>query len=71
MDSIFKEYPSSMTVSTEATVLSCIIYAKEERGVAVIYTPNMFIQTKYENENEMVFINIIGVLVDLLLMIDP
>ena len=38
---------------------------------SVIDIPNTFIQTQVENENEMTVINIRGVLVDLLLEIDP
>ena len=46
---ISKEYSSSPTVSTKAVLLSCIIYAEEKRDVAVIDTPNAFIQTRDEN----------------------
>ena len=48
---ISKEDPSSLTVSTEAVILSCIIDAEEKRGVAVIDIPNGFIQKRVENEN--------------------
>ena len=68
---ISKEYSSSPTVETEAVLMSCIIYSEEEGDVAVTDIPNAFIQTQFENENEMAVINIIGVLVDLLLEIDP
>ena len=50
-DFISKEDPSSLTVSTEAVILSCIIDAEEKRGVAVIDIPNGFIQKRVENEN--------------------
>ena len=35
-DFIYKEYSSSPTVVKKAVILSCIIYAQEERGAAVI-----------------------------------
>ena len=62
---------SSPTVATEAVLLSCIIDAEEERDVAVIDIPNSFIQTRVEDENYMVFINIRVVLVDILVEISP
>ena len=66
-----KEDSSSPTVATKAVLLHCIIYAEEERYVAVIDIPNAFIQTQADNENEMEFINIRDVIVDLLLDIYP
>ena len=63
-DYISKEDVSSPTVATEEVTLSCIIDAEEERDVAVINTPNAFIQTKVEDEKDMVFIKIRAVLVD-------
>ena len=70
-DYIFKEDASSPTVSTEAVLMSCIIDAEEERYVAVIDTPNAFIQTQVEDEKDMAFIKICGVLVDILVEIVP
>jgi hypothetical protein len=51
--------------------LSCIIDAEEGRDVAVVYIPNAFVQTRVENEKDMAFINIRGVLVDILVEIAP
>ena len=65
-DYISKEDGSSPTVETEAVLLSCIIDAEEERDVAVIDIPNAFIQTQVEDEKDMTFIKIRGVLVDIL-----
>ena len=65
-DYISKEDASSPKVATEAVLLSCIIDAEEERYVAVIDTPNAFIQTRVEDEKDMAFIKISGVLVDIL-----
>ena len=45
-DYISKEDAISPTVATEVVILSWIIDAEEERGVAVIDTPNAFIQTQ-------------------------
>ena len=49
---ISKEDASSPTVSTEAVLMSCIIDAEEERGVAVINILNTFIQTRVEDEKD-------------------
>ena len=57
-DFISKENSSSPTVSTEVVPLSCIIDAEEERDVAVIDIPNAFIQTRVENEKDMVYIRV-------------
>ena len=70
-DYISKEYESSPTVATEAVLLSCIIDAEEERYVAVINTPNTFIQTLVEHEKDIEFIKICGVLVDIMVKIAP
>jgi hypothetical protein len=39
-------------------LISCIIDAEEERDVAVVDTPNAFVQTRVENEKDMAFIKI-------------
>ena len=70
-DYISKEDASSPTVTTEAVLLSCIIDAEEERDVSVIDIPNAFIQTRFEDEKDIAFINICGVLVDILVEIAP
>ena len=51
--------------------MSCIIDAEEDRDVAVIDIPNAFIQMQVEDEKDMEFINICGVLVDILVEISP
>ena len=70
-DYISKEDSSSPTVATESVLLSCIIDAEEERDVAVIDIPNAFIQTRIEDEKDMAFIKIRGVLVDMLVELAP
>ena len=45
----------------------CIIEAQEERNVAVVDIPNVFIQTKVESVNDMATIRVCGELVDALL----
>jgi hypothetical protein len=52
-------------------LLSCIIDAKEERDIAVVYVPNAFVQTQVENEKDVAFIKIRGILVDILVEIAP
>jgi hypothetical protein len=70
-DYISKEDASSPTVSTEAVLLSCIIGAEEGRDVTVVDIPNAFVQTRDQNEKDMAFIKIRGVLVDILVEIAP
>jgi len=70
-DYISKEDASSPTVATESVLLTCIIDAQEERDVAVIDIPNAFVQTRVEDEKDMAFIKIRGVLVDILVDIAP
>ena len=52
-------------------LLTCIIYAQEGRYVAIINTPNAFIQETAEKEEDMVTIRVKGALVDVLLEISP
>jgi hypothetical protein len=63
---IRKEDASSPTVATESLLLTCIIDAEEGRDVAVIDIPNAFVHTRIEDEKDMAFIKIRGVLVDIL-----
>jgi hypothetical protein len=65
-DYISKEDASSPTVATESVLLSCIIDAEEHRDVAVVDIPNACVQTRVENEKDMAFIKIRGILVDIL-----
>jgi len=68
---INKEDASSPTVATESVLLTCIIDAEEGRDVAVIDIPNAFVQTRVEDEKDMAFIKLRGVLVDILVEIAP
>ena len=71
-DYISKEEASSPTVATESVLLTCsIVDAEEGRDVAVIDIPNAFIQTRIDSEEDMVFIKIRRVLVDVLVDIAP
>jgi hypothetical protein len=70
-DYISKEYDSSPTFATESVLLSCIIDAEEHRDVSVVDIPNAFVQTCVENEKDMAFIKIRGILVDILVEIAP
>jgi hypothetical protein len=70
-DYISKKDYSSPTVSTESVLFSCIIHAEEEHDVAVVDIPNAFVQTRVENEKDMVFIKIRGILVEILVEIAP
>jgi hypothetical protein len=68
---ISKEDASSPTVATESVLLSCIIDAEEGRDVAVIDIPNAFVQTRVQDEKDMAIIRIRGILVDILVELDP
>jgi hypothetical protein len=68
-DYISKEDASSPTVATESMLLSCIIDTEEERDVAVVDILNAFVQTRVENDKDMAFIKIRGILVDILVEI--
>lgn len=68
---INKEDASSPTVATESVLLTCIIDAEEGRDVAVIDIPNAFVQTRVEDEKDMAFIKLRGILVDILVGIAP
>jgi hypothetical protein len=70
-DCISKEDASSPSVATESVLLLCIIDAEEHRDVAVVDIPNAFFQTRVENEKDMAFIKIQGILVDILVKISP
>jgi hypothetical protein len=70
-DYISKEDAISPTVATEAVLWSCIIDAEEGRDIAVVDIPNACVQTRVENEKDMAFIKICGVLVDILVEIAP
>jgi hypothetical protein len=52
-------------------LLSCIIDAEEEWDVAVVDIPNAFAQKHVENERDMAFIKIRGILDDILVEIAP
>ena len=68
---ISKEDASSPTVTSESVLLSCIIDAEEGRDVAVNDIPNAFIQTRVEDEKDMAIIKIRGILVDILVDLEP
>jgi hypothetical protein len=70
-DYISKEDASSPPVATEAVLLACIIDAEEGRDVTVVDIPNVFVQMRVENEKDMAFIKIRGVLVDIMVEIAP
>jgi hypothetical protein len=64
-DYISKEDVTSPTVATESVLLSCIIEAEEERNFAVVDIPNSCVHTRVENEKDMAFIKIQGILVEI------
>ena len=71
LDFISKEEASFPTVATKAVMLTVLIEAQENRYFTVIDIPNAFIQTKVEDEKDMVTIRVRGELVQALLDIAP
>lgn len=69
-DYFTKEDVTSPTVSCEATLLTTIIEAEENRNVITCDIPNAFIQTDLEDSDERIIMKIRGQLVDILCNID-
>ncbi len=73
-DYITKEDVSSLPVSAEAVMLTCVIDAQEDRDIAVVDIPNTFVQTVVDEEDaeHHVIVRILrGPLVDILVSIAP
>ena len=70
---ITKEDVSSLTVSAEAVILTCVIDAAEDRDIAVVDIQNAFAQTVVSEEDaeHRVIVRIRGPLVDILVLIAP
>jgi len=68
-----KEEATSPTVMTESILLTAVIDAREKRDVLTADIPNAFVQTKVEKqkEGERIIMKIRGVLVDMLVELDP
>lgn len=63
-----REDAASPTVSTEAIFLTAVVDAYERRHVAIIDLPGAFMQADMD---ELVHVRFVGIMVDLLLEIDP
>jgi hypothetical protein len=70
-DYITKEDDSSPTALAEAVMLTCMINALKDQDIAVIDTPNAFVQTVVKYEEHRVIARIKGPLVDILVSIAP
>jgi hypothetical protein len=72
-DYITKEDVSSPTVTAEAVMLTCVIDAQEDRDIAVVDIPNVFVQTVVDegDADHHVIVHIRGPLVDILVSIVP
>jgi hypothetical protein len=66
-----KEVVSSLMVSAEAVILTCVIDALKDQDITVIDIPNAFIQTVFEDEEHCVVVRIRRPLVDILVSIAP
>ena len=68
---IDKEDSASPTAALESVLLTSTIDAAEERYVAVIDTPNSFVQTRIKNDEDKVILRLRGNLADLLIKTAP
>jgi hypothetical protein len=68
---ITKEDASSLTVSLEAVLRTCVVDANKNRYVIIVDIPNAFIQTIVKGEKDKALICICGQLVDILVSIAP
>jgi hypothetical protein len=70
---ITKEDVSSPTVTAKAIMLTCVIDPQEDRDIAVVDIPNLFVQTVVDEEDAdyRVIVRIKGPLVDILVSIAP
>ncbi len=68
---ITKEDTSSLTVSQEAVLLTCVVDANQNRDVTIVDIPNAFVQTVVNDEKDKALICIHGPLVDILVSIAP
>jgi hypothetical protein len=70
-DFISKENASSPTVATESVLLTSLVDVQENRDVAIMDIPNVFIQMVVENDEEKVVMRIRGHIVDVLVKVAP
>jgi hypothetical protein len=70
-DFISKENASSPTVATESVLLTSLVDAQENRGVAIVDISNAFIQTVMEDDEDKVVMRITGHMVDVLVKVAP
>jgi hypothetical protein len=68
---IDKVEASSPTVLLESVLLTSVIDAKEWRNVTTINIPNVFVQTKFENEEDKAVIRLRGKLAELMVKVAP
>jgi hypothetical protein len=66
-----QEDATSPTAATELILLTATIDAEEGRDVMTVDIPNAFVQTKLDNTQEKVIMMICGILVDMLIEINP
>ena len=68
---IEREHAVSPTTITESVILTGVIDAKQNRDVMVSDVPNSFVQTDIDLNEERVIMKIRGILVDILVEMDP
>ena len=68
---INKEDAASPTAALESILLNATIDAKEGRDVAIIDIPNAFVQTRIEDDNDIVIMRLRGKLAKLMAATAP
>jgi hypothetical protein len=66
-----RDEAASPTASTDAILISAVIDAKQQRDVMTADVPNAFVQTPIDQTGEKVTMKIRGVLVDMLVKMNP
>jgi hypothetical protein len=70
-DYVNQEDATSPTAATKLILLTATIDAEEGRDVMTVDIPNAFVQTKLDINQEKVIMKIFGILVDMLIEINP
>jgi len=70
-DYIDRSQATSPTVATESVFLTAVVEAEEQRDIMTNDLPNAFVQTDLNPNDESIYMKIRGILVDMLLELDP
>ena len=62
---------ASLTASTDSIIITAVIDTKQRRDIMVADVPNAFVQTPIDQSGEKIIMKIRGVLVDMLIEMNP